>query len=134
VYARVTRWLPQALPDSVRSLEQLESFLGGLPIAKRNPFAFRLEGEVDSARIHVVNLAPGARVNGPEDVHRGQRDFTLKGQACRVLGFYSTRHQGIFTHHDSFLHAHLITADDALMGHLDALSFRKGGLRLFLAD
>jgi acetolactate decarboxylase len=49
-----------------------------------------------------------------------------------IIGFFSTRHQGVFTHKNTFLHMHLITADYQKMGHLDVVVFKKGGVRLYM--
>jgi len=132
VYARVDQWEEHKLPDSVRTLHQLESFLEFTTEERERPFAFRLTGEVNSASIHVVNLPQGSEVRSPGDAHRGQRNFLLKNTQVEIIGFFSTAHQGVFTHHDSFLHAHLLTADKSKMGHLDAVEFVNRGIRLFL--
>jgi acetolactate decarboxylase len=47
-----------------------------------------------------------------------------------VVGFFSTEHKGIFTHHDSFLHMHLISSDEKEMGHLDELEIES--MKLYL--
>jgi acetolactate decarboxylase len=51
---------------------------------------------------------------------------------AEVLGFFSTRHQTIFTHHDSFLHMHLITTDKKWMGHLDELTINPQKISLLI--
>lgn len=51
-----------------------------------------------------------------------------------MVGYFSTSHQGEFTHHDSFTHIHLITADRKVMGHLDHAEFRGSEMALFLAE
>jgi acetolactate decarboxylase len=47
-----------------------------------------------------------------------------------IIGFFSTEHKGVFTHHDSFLHMHLITKDKEKMGHLDAATFDRINVHL----
>lgn len=39
----------------------------------------------------------------------------------------------IFTHHDTYLHMHLITKDLKKMGHLDQVSFHPENVRIFLS-
>lgn len=48
-----------------------------------------------------------------------------------IIGFFSTTHKAIFTHHDSFLHMHLIGANREKMGHLEEVLFKKGTITLY---
>jgi acetolactate decarboxylase len=50
----------------------------------------------------------------------------------KSIGFFSTEHKAIFTHHDTFLHMHLITTDRQKMGHLDEVFLKKGTIKLYL--
>lgn len=132
VYAHVGAWKQQDLPDSIQDLQQLERYLDGLTKTMIRPFAFRLTGEVESATLHVVNLPKGASVSSPEQAHQGQTDYYLSDTEVEILGFFSTQHKGVFTHHDTFMHMHLIKGDKTAMGHLDNARFRKGAMKLYL--
>ncbi len=131
-YARVDSWIESALPDSVHALDQLEAYLDQQTKDRTRPFLFRLTGTIDTAVIHVVNLPKGQAVRSPDDAHQGQVNYTLVNRDAEILGFFSTEHKAIFTHHDTWLHLHLITTDRKQMGHLDLARFRKGTMRLFL--
>lgn len=131
-YASVPRWTEHNLPDSIRTLPQLERYLDRITASFPRPFFFRLEGTADHALIHVVNLPGGAEVHSPDDAHRGQRNYRITAEPVEILGFFSTTHQAIFTHHDTFLHCHLITADHRKMGHLDEVMLQPGTVKLFL--
>jgi acetolactate decarboxylase len=96
------------------------------------PFFFRLTGVVKEGVIHVVNLPEGTVVSSPEQAHQGLVQFSVADAPVSVLGFFSTKHQTIFTHHDTFIHAHLLTDDHRQMGHLDEVLFAKGSLRLWV--
>ena len=89
-------------------------------------------GTVEKASIHVVNLPKGSKVKSPEDAHKGKVNYNLSKKNCEIIGFFSTDHQTIFTHHDTFLHMHLITADRKKMGHLDDVFFKKNTMVLSL--
>ena len=130
VYARVQDWQSVPLPGSVRSIADLENFVDQQTKDAPRPFAFRLEGTITSAEIHVQNLAPGSVVSNPTEAHAGQVGYSLGNEEVRIVGFFSTEHQGIFTHHDSYLHLHLLTADERAMGHVDALV--PGEMTLYL--
>jgi acetolactate decarboxylase len=93
---------------------------------------FKLAGTVEQATIHLVNLPKGAKVGSPNDAHQGQTDYQISNENADIIGFFSTEHKAVFTHHDTFLHLHLITADRKKMGHLDKVMFKKGTVKLFL--
>jgi acetolactate decarboxylase len=131
-YANIEKWTEQNLPDSVQSVQQLEIFLDAITTTSKRPFMFRLTGMVESANIHVVNLPKDSKVSSPDDAHKGQKNFIIENQPVEILGFFSTEHKAIFTHHDTFLHMHLMTADRKMMGHLEDAGFKKGEMKLYL--
>jgi acetolactate decarboxylase len=128
-YAKVEKWKKVNLPDSLR---QLERFLDQITQKQPRPFFFKLSGLVKMAKIHVVNLPPGSKVSSPAEAHRGQVSYHLESEKASLVGFFSTTHQAVLTHHDTFLHLHLITKDKKKMGHLDDLSFDARKMKLFL--
>ena len=132
VYENVERWNEISLPDSVCTIPQLESFLDQTTKDHSRPFAFKLTATVDSGDIHIVNLPKGTAVHSPEDVFKYQKQYDLKNEKVTLVGFFSTSHQGIFTHHDTYVHIHLITSDEKKMGHLDKLNLQKGTVKLFI--
>lgn len=123
VYANVSNWNKIKLPDSIKSIKDLETFIDGKTKDYKRPFAFKLEGTISQATIHIQNLPEGTKVSSPKEAHQGQTNYVLKNQDVEIIGFFSTEHQGIFTHHDSFLHMHLITKNEKQMGHLDDVDF-----------
>ena len=130
VYANVTEWNKIDLPSNIKSIPELEQFMDEKTSEYKRPFAFKLKGEVLKAIIHIQNLPKGAKVSSPQEAHQGQVDYELNNEEAEIVGFFSTEHQGIFTHHDSFVHMHLITKNESKMGHLDEAEF--GGMKLFL--
>ena len=130
VYSNVTDWQKSPLPDSVRSITDVEGYLAQAMAGVDVPFAFKLRGRVRQARIHVQNLAPGSTVSSPAEAHAGQVNYELRDVEADIVGFYSRAHQGVFTHHDSYVHLHLITADGEWMGHLDRVEL--GEVELWL--
>ena len=130
VYANVNKWKEIALPNTVKTINDLEKFLQQKTSEIKKPFALKLIGSVSNATIHIQNLPEGTKVSSPDEAHQGQTNYTIQNEAAEIIGFYSTEHQGIFTHHDSFLHLHLITKDALKMGHLDALEI--GTMKLYL--
>lgn len=130
VWARVDRWKSIQLPENVSNIKSLENFLDNATRFQPRPFAFQLRGRIKSAQVHIMNLPPGTMVNEPADAHRHQVEYPIENEDVRILGFFSIKHQQVFTHHDTFLHLHLITTDGRLMGHVDALEFDEEGMEL----
>lgn len=129
-YANIMNWTQVILPDSIQSAQQLEQFLEHTTKKQNHPFLFRFTGEIEQATIHIVNLPKGSTVTSSTDAHLGQRNFVLAHQLVEIVGFFSTAHKGIFTHHDTYLHMHLITSDRQKMGHLDEVRFKKGTIMI----
>ena len=130
VYANVNEWNAVKLPSSVTSIKDLETFIDSETKDKKRPFTFKLDGNISKATIHIQNLPKGTKVSSPKEAHQGQINYQLESEDVEIIGFFSTEHQGIFTHHDSFLHMHLISKDKTKMGHLDDVVFNEMSLLL----
>lgn len=130
VYGKVTDWHIVNLPKEVKTLLNLEEFIDLQTREYKRPFVFKLTGQAKNAIIHIQNLPEGTVVSSPEEAHQGQVNYTIENEAVEIVGFFSTEHQGVFTHHDSFMHMHLITKDESKMGHLDELEI--GIMKLYL--
>lgn len=130
VYGNVTEWIEEELPSDVKTIQDLEKYIDNKTTDFRRPFTFKLIGHVSSAIIHIQNLPEGTQVSSPEEAHQGQTNYPLQNEEVEIIGFFSTEHKGIFTHHDSFLHMHLITKDENKMGHLDEVEMKS--MKLYL--
>ena len=130
VYAYVKEWKEMPLPSVVKNIEQLEIFIDEATKEYKRPFAFKLSGKVTEAAIHIQNLPAGSKVSSPKEAHQGQVGYFLQDEEVEIVGFFSTEHHGVFTHHDSFLHMHLINKSKTMMGHLDKL--KAGSMTLYL--
>ncbi len=130
VYGHVTDWHDVELPPKVKTIQDLEEFIDEKTSDFKRPFAFKLAGRVSNALIHIQNLPEGTKVSSPEEAHQGQTNYNIENEEAEIIGFFSTEHKGVFTHHDSFLHMHLITKDERKMGHVDQLEI--GEMKLYL--
>ncbi|HBH24842.1 MAG TPA: alpha-acetolactate decarboxylase [Cytophagales bacterium] len=130
VYGNVTEWNEINLPANIKTMQGLEEFIDDKTTEFKRPFAFKLIGQVLSAIIHIQNLPERTKVSSPDEAHQGQTNYYIASEDVEIIGFFSTEHKGIFTHHDSFLHMHLITKDESKMGHLDELEI--GEMKLYL--
>ncbi|MBK7678866.1 MAG: acetolactate decarboxylase [Chitinophagaceae bacterium] len=131
-YANIEKWTAQNVPDSVQTNEQFEPYLDKITKSSKRPIMFKLTGIVETATIHIVNLPKGSTVSSPDEAHKGQTNFRLENEQVEIVGFSSTEHKAILTHHDTFLHMHLITSDRKKMGHLDPLLLKRGTGKLYL--
>jgi acetolactate decarboxylase len=132
VYTNVEEWVEVKIPATIGNLQELEHFLDRKTRDSIRPFAFRLEGQIEAATIHVVNLPKGTKVSSPEEAHQGLVPFELSKEFVEIVGFFSTEHKAIFTHHDTFMHLHLITKDKSQMGHLEELIFQGKKMKLYI--
>ncbi|MFW6370913.1 MAG: acetolactate decarboxylase [Bacteroidota bacterium] len=130
VYGNVTEWNEMELPTNVKTIQDLEKFIDNKTTEYKRPFVIKLIGQVSRAIIHIQNLPEGTKVSSPDEAHQGQTNYNIANEDAEIIGFFSTEHQGVFTHHDSFLHMHLITKDESKMGHLDELEIGK--MKLYL--
>nr|WP_297786729.1 acetolactate decarboxylase [uncultured Allomuricauda sp.] len=130
VYSNVTEWKEVELPIEIKGIKDLENYIDSIVQERETPFAFKLVGDVSRAIIHIQNLPEGTKVSSPAEAHQGQTNYSLSDKEVEVIGFFSRKHQGVFTHHDSYLHMHLITKDENKMGHLDEIEIKK--MKLYL--
>lgn len=133
VYAHVPSWYEVDIPDSITDLNALEHLLDQLAHDREAPFVFKLAVRLDSGQIHIQNLPVGAVVRSPKQAHQGQVNYAFEDVSMDLLGFFSRNHQGVFTHHDTYMHIHAISTDRMKMGHLDAASFKPGRTQLFVS-
>jgi len=133
VHQTVKQWTEVQLPDSVMDLAGLDRFLTARYAGLKEPFAFRLSGPFARVEVHIVDVPLGTVINGPDDAHRDNKHFQITGTQGEALGFFSTAHKAVFTHHDTNIHVHAITAERDWMGHVEALSFVSKRVRLQVA-
>lgn len=133
-HANILNWSEELIDVDIQTIQQLESFLDNKKSGSSQPFMLKLAGFVKEATIHIVNLPAGAKVSSPNDAHKGLVKYQMENQEAEIVGFFSKEHKGIFTHHDTYLHMHLMTKDMQMMGHLDELSIEMGKMRLFLCQ
>lgn len=131
-YVNIDKWKEKKLPSNIQSISDLETYLDEITKAAKRTFMFKLSAIVETAKIHVVNLPKGSKVSSPDEAHKGQTNLELENQKADIIGFFSTEHKAIFTHHDTFLHMHLLTNDKSKMGHLDEMKLKKGTVKLYV--
>ena len=125
VTAQVNNWKEFSIPLSLKSKIDLEAFI--LEKAKESkidinqPFPFMVEGLTSSVSWHVIDWPE----NDDEHTHEkhlknGYKETSIY-EKIKILGFYSDSHQGVFTHHSSNTHMHVINDKGSKGGHVDDL-------------
>ena len=130
VASSVKNWHKIKIPSTVQSSEQLDQFIQE-QVKKHNlpvdgPLPFQITGTFDTLGWHVIHWPIG----DTEHTHKKHVTSGAHGTSNEVtgtiVGFYSTKHTGIFTHHTTNLHMHFLQSDKQLMGHVDAVELGDG--------
>jgi acetolactate decarboxylase len=112
------------------TLKELEEYINSVYKDYDQPLLIRIDGLFDNIIVHSVNLAEGKKVSSPDEAHQGLTQYELNGVSGSLIGFFSRNHKAIFTHHDSFFHAHFISDDRQVLGHIDELNFNASKVTL----
>ena len=135
VYTQVSEWETHSIPLDVSSYEQFEKMI---PILAKNsginieePFPFLLKGNVNSVDWHVIDWPTDDTVHTHEKHIRSGLWGTIENEDVTVLGFYSSKHHAVFTHHTTNMHMHVHAEDKMIAGHVDSITLNDG-MTLFL--
>jgi acetolactate decarboxylase len=134
VYSNVHKWESFKLKGNFKTVNDLQDAVS--KIAKANgydtnqPFPFKIKGTFDVFTAHIVTPR-NPEVEGFRQGVKSQK-FSFERSKGELIGFYSEHHQGIYTHHDSFVHVHFLAKDKSFMGHLDDIDTNNGTFKLFL--
>lgn len=128
VFQSVTSWVPARVERPVPDLQALEGVLEELMKSngknKDESFAFLIKTSYATINYHVIDWQPGTA-----HTMSNHKAFSKPGQHVNgdvtILGFYSNHHQGVFTHHGTNIHLHMMTNDRKLVGHVDGLSIDR---------
>jgi len=126
VYAFVAKWKELPIPGDVTDGEKLDKWLDKTASAQgvnvNRPFPFLIKDAPRKLAYHIVNKTDDSP-HTPDKHEAVKVKFILENTSIKLLGFYSDSHQGIFTHHDSNVHMHMITSDGKQSGHVESILF-----------
>ncbi|GAA4381126.1 acetolactate decarboxylase [Hymenobacter koreensis] len=137
VTSRVPQWqpaepVPAAVADYAALQQHIENRAAAQGLDTSRAFAFRLSGQPEQVQWHVMDWPATA---GPHTME-GHKKYATTGrfrqQQVELLGFFSRRHQAVFTHHTTFMHLHVRPANEAFAAHVDSLRWLPGQLLLHL--
>jgi acetolactate decarboxylase len=112
------------------SLKEIEEYINSVYKNYDQPLLIRIDGVFNTMKLHSVNLPDGQEVSSPDEAHQGLTQYELNGISGSLIGFFSRNHKAVFTHHDSFFHAHFISDDRQVLGHIDELNFNSSKVTL----
>jgi acetolactate decarboxylase len=112
------------------SLKEIEEHIDSIYKNYDQPLLIRIDGVFNKMKLHSVNLPEGEQVSSPDEAHQGLTQYELNGISGALIGFFSRYHKAVFTHHDSFFHAHFISDDRQVLGHIDELNFNASKVTL----
>ena len=107
------------------SLKKIEEHIDSVYKNYDQPLLIRIDGVFNKMKLHSVNLPDGEQVSSPDEAHQGLTQYDLKNISGSLIGFFSRNHKAVFTHHDSFFHAHFISKDRGVLGHIDETDFNS---------
>ncbi len=127
VYADASEFLTVRMEGPVHNIEVLDKAIAALAREARwnmeEPFLFRVEGEFSRVKLHVL-AKPAQEMEHNHELHeKAKRYFHYQDISGELVGFYSEKHAGVFTHRGHFTHIHFIDASKEIMGHLDDIAF-----------
>ena len=110
----------------VKKTDDLQAFISEAAtqygLNTEEAFPFMLKGKFPKIDWHVINWPEGDTEHTHEKHQTVGPHGCLKNEPAQILGFYSTKHAGVFTHHSTYLHMHLLTDDHKVSGHVDQLT------------
>lgn len=134
-YAYVNAWDTLKVDAVIRDLNDLERLTDSLAraagIAPDRPFPFRMRAEWDRLDFHII-MRDTSEADHSHEAHAAAKvKFSGRKGDYDLVGFFSRRHEGVFTHKGRYIHVHAISADRSETGHLDGIS-REGELTFLL--
>lgn len=133
VSTQVSEWEKIQIPKDLDTKEAFEKFVA--TVAKKSgfgeePFPFRIKGGVKSLDWHVIDWDGSDKVHTHQKHQESGLKGTLENDQVEIIGFYSENHQGVFTHHSTFIHMHFKTENATIAGHVDDLKLNGKAILL----
>lgn len=134
VYSNDSELKEISFPSKKLDLRSTEYLIDSLYSNYDKPLLIRIDGVFKNLSIHSVNLPPGSSVSSPNEAHKGLTKYNFNNLKGTIVGFFSRKHKAIFTHHDSFLHAHFISESYSIMGHLDSVTYDSEKVKVSVSN
>ena len=133
VTARVAAWRRIPITSDVpsdRLDEEIERLARANGIDATRPIPLVVEGALGDVVWHVID----GRKFAAAKTHEEHAAAAVRGSVGRangaLVGFFSTRHQGVFTHMDKKTHLHVVLPKENVSGHVDGVTLLPGSTLL----
>jgi len=124
-YAYVEHWQHATLFADLDGLKSMQSLIDSVAAAAGidtdRPFPFVVSAVWQQINTHVIMRDTADAGHNHDAHHRAKVKFSDKDVQADLVGFYSRKHEGVFTHKGQFIHIHAVTEDRHRAGHLDDL-------------
>lgn len=131
VYDQVDAWREtvqlRSIDDEAALMATVRRVAGESGLDADAPLIFTLRAYAAAITFHVLDKRDGLP-HTPALHERAKVRFQLERRVVDVLGFYSSRHRGIFTPGDSDLHMHFRTIDGQASGHVERITLEPGAV------
>ena len=115
---------PDKLDDEIERLAQAND------VDLTRPVPLLIEGDFADLDWHVID----GRKMATAKTHEEHAAAAVRGSVMRakgtLVGFFSTRHQGVFTHMSKKTHFHVVLPAEGVSGHVDAVTLLQGATLL----
>ena len=128
VYSDVAKWDTIRVTEKINSLPELQKIIKNKAYQHGrdtlSAFPFLLLGTIAKGKGHIMSNGEKVLDVTPRLLKEASRIHLFNNEQVQMLGFYSVKHQGVFTHYGKFIHIHyqLINKKNQI-GHLDDVSF-----------
>ena len=134
VYTSITDWQTVSMTQPSNIMEDLERAVEKIAQQKgldlNQPLPFKVTTSTEALSYHVIDWKAGTPHTSA--THKQfAKTGTMNNEPITILGFYSSRHQGIITPHTSKIHAHVLGGNEQVVGHVDDIKLDKGYLLSF---
>jgi acetolactate decarboxylase len=133
VVANVAAWRRIPMPSEVpfdRLDEEIERLARANGADEHRPIPLVIEGSFAGLEWHVVD----GRKLATTSTHEQHAAAAARGSVGRstgaLVGFFSTRHQGVFTHMSKKTHFHAVLPNENVSGHVDGVTILPGATLL----
>lgn len=118
-------WRKYKVNLNCRNLEELQKNIENIEKGHRTekPFVIKNKGEFNQLTTHIV-MPRSSDIFGYQ-AKKKQADYDFEQVEGEILILYSQKHQGVYTHKDSFIHAHFLSTDKKTMGHIDKIKTNR---------
>lgn len=137
VWANVEKWREIIVPNTIKTYDELEEFIAEsaekMNLNSTEPFPFLLKGKFQTVEWHINDYKSDGTKLTREKHDLLKYKTKSENKKLEMLGFYSTKHKGIFTHHTRTTHIHATDKKRSFVGHVDEFTL-NGNIKIFLPE